>query len=126
MDQRINDATIDRFVEAHLTGKPDGLAAELHPEVTVWWPQSGERIKGKANVDAINRAMPDGHPKGRLLRRRVIGDLAILELELTYGTDCYYVVELVELRDGKVIHATEYFGAPFEAPAWRAGWVERE
>jgi hypothetical protein len=31
----------------------------------------------------------------------------------------------MEFRDGKVMHETQYFADPFEAPAWRARWVER-
>jgi hypothetical protein len=32
----------------------------------------------------------------------------------------------MEFRDGKVAHETQYFADPFDAPAWRAQWVERE
>jgi hypothetical protein len=31
----------------------------------------------------------------------------------------------MEFRDGKVMHETQYFADPFEAPAWRARWVEQ-
>jgi hypothetical protein len=34
------------------------------------------------------------------------------------------VVDLIELRDGLVHRETMYWAAPFEAPAWRAPWVE--
>jgi hypothetical protein len=27
-------------------------------------------------------------------------------------------------RNGKVVHETQYFADPFEAPAWRSQWVE--
>jgi hypothetical protein len=30
----------------------------------------------------------------------------------------------MEFRDGKVMHETQYFADPFEAPAWRARWVK--
>jgi hypothetical protein len=29
-------------------------------------------------------------------------------------------VSIMEFRDGKVAHETQYFADPFEAPAWRA------
>jgi hypothetical protein len=32
---------------------------------------------------------------------------------------------LVQVRDGKIYRETAYFAAPFEAPEWRAPWVER-
>lgn len=118
-------AVLERFWRAHEQGNPDALAAELHPEVIVTWPQSGERVHGRANLDAINRAMPGGHPKGKLLNLRVLGNTGILEMALSYGNDVYYVVEILEMKDGKVFRATEYFSQPFEAPAWRSMWVER-
>jgi len=31
-------------------------------------------------------------------------------------------VSIMEFRDGKVAHETQYFADPFEAPAWRAPW----
>jgi hypothetical protein len=31
----------------------------------------------------------------------------------------------MQLRDGKVYRETWYFASPFEAPVWRAAWVER-
>jgi hypothetical protein len=31
---------------------------------------------------------------------------------------------VVEFRDGKIARMTDYFAAPFEAPAWRAPYVE--
>jgi hypothetical protein len=31
----------------------------------------------------------------------------------------------MEFQDGKVAHETQYFAAPFKAPASRAQWVEQ-
>ena len=30
-----------------------------------------------------------------------------------------------EFRSGKVVHETQYFADPFEAPAWRSQWVQQ-
>jgi len=35
------------------------------------------------------------------------------------------VAQLLEVGDGKVHRETGYFGRAFDAPAWRAGLVER-
>lgn len=40
------------------------------------------------------------------------------------GSTWFYVV-LLEIHDRKVYRETEYFAAPFEAPAWRRPYVER-
>jgi len=37
----------------------------------------------------------------------------------------FTVVVTFELRDGKIWRDTRYYGEPFEAPQWRAPWVER-
>jgi hypothetical protein len=34
-------------------------------------------------------------------------------------------VSVIELHDGKVVKETDYFAQPFQAPQWRAQWVER-
>lgn len=124
MGNEVTRSLLERFWRGHQAGDPDALAAELHDEVVVTWPQSGERIRGKGNMDAINRALPGGHPTGELIRMRVLGDVGILEMKLDYGNETVYVVEILEAKDGKVYRATEYFAEPFEAPDWRAQWAE--
>jgi hypothetical protein len=37
----------------------------------------------------------------------------------------FSVVLIIELRDGKMWRDTRYYAEPFEAPEWRAQWVER-
>jgi len=39
--------------------------------------------------------------------------------------ETWHIVSLIEFRDGKISKITSYFGAPFEAPAWRAPYVEK-
>ena len=54
------------------------------------------------------------------------GDLYVVEGTIDYGdgTPVSYV-GIAEFKDGKVAKITEYFANPFEAPAWRADYVER-
>ena len=54
------------------------------------------------------------------------GDFWWSEWRVTYPDGgVYLVVELLELRDGLVYRETVYWASPFEAPDWRAPWVER-
>jgi hypothetical protein len=49
------------------------------------------------------------------------GDVWTVEGTNTYSNgEMYYFVQLLRLNDGTVRHASSYFAAPFEAPAWRA------
>jgi hypothetical protein len=34
------------------------------------------------------------------------------------------MVTIVELKGGKIAKAVAWYAAPFDAPAWRAQWVE--
>ena len=98
----------------------------LHEDFVQEWPQSGERIVGRDNAISINQNFPGGLPAMRFRRTLACGDLAVLEVELTYADGSRYLgVSIVEFRDGKVVRETDYFAQPFQAPQWRAQWVER-
>jgi len=51
-------------------------------------------------------------------------DHQVTEYVITYEGKRAYTVSIMEFRDGKVSHETQYFADPFDAPAWRAQWVE--
>ena len=88
------------------------------------WPQSGEVIRGKSNMIAINENYP-GLPKATIRRTRADERLVVIEVDLDYGGKLYHAVSILEVEDGTVVRETEYFAEPFEAPQWRAQWVER-
>jgi cytochrome c-type biogenesis protein CcmE len=46
-------------------------------------------------------------------------------IRITYQGRSAYTVSIMEFRDGKVVHETQYFADPFEAPAWRSKWVQQ-
>ena len=93
------------------------------------WPQSGERIKGKAAFKRINEnyASATGtSPKMNVRRIMGEGDLYVVEGTIDYGDGVpVSYVSVGEVRDGKIAKVTDYFANPFEAPAWRADFVER-
>ena len=88
------------------------------------YPQSGERIRGRQNIQASRAAQPNDK---RFAVQRVLGggDLWISELVLTYDEQPYYVVSIMEFDAGEVIRETQYFGDPFEPGPSRAQWVEK-
>jgi hypothetical protein len=54
------------------------------------------------------------------------GDLFVVEGTIDYGDGIpVSYVGIGELSDGKIKKMTEYFANPFEAPAWRAPFVEK-
>jgi hypothetical protein len=101
------------------------VAADFyHDDAIQEWPQTGERIVGRANNMAINETYP-GLPKATIRRLTGSGDVWISEVSLDYGGDRYDAINIFEIKDGKIARETDYFAAPFEAPEWRAQWVEK-
>jgi len=89
------------------------------------YPQSGERIVGRSNLQALRSHHP-GKPSGFDVKRIIgKGYLWITEYTITYQGRPSYTVSIMEFKDGKVVHETQYFADPFEAPSWRTRWVQR-
>jgi ketosteroid isomerase-like protein len=90
------------------------------------YPQSGERILGRNNLQALRTHHP-GKPSGFKVRRIVgKGNLWVTEYIITYQGKPAFAVSIMEFNDnGKVVHETQYFADPFEAPAWRKLWVQQ-
>jgi hypothetical protein len=87
------------------------------------YPQSGELIRGRRNIQASRFAQPN---KKRFTVRRILGtaDLWVTEFVLTYDGKPSYTVSIMEFKDGKVIRETQYFGDAFEPGASREQFVE--
>jgi hypothetical protein len=86
-------------------------------------PQSNERISGRDKMREFQETYPN--PPSIKLRRIVgEGDLFVVEGLSDYGTEVSHVSDIVEFKNGKIWRETRYYAAPFEAPEWRAQWVE--
>ena len=88
------------------------------------YPQSGERIRGRHNIQASRAAQPNAK---RFKVRRIVGtgDLWITEFVISYDSRPSYSVSVMEFLDGKVARETQYFGDPFQPGPSRAHLVER-
>jgi len=88
------------------------------------YPQSGERIRGRRNIQLSRTAQPN---RKRFTVRRIIGavDFWVTEYILSYDERPSYTISIMEFLDGKVARETQYFGDPFEPGASRAQWVEK-
>ena len=77
------------------------------------YPQSGERIRGRQNIQASRVAQPNAK---RFTLRRIVGggNVWISELVLTYDGHPSYAVSIMEVEDGKVVRETQYFGEAFD------------
>ncbi|SFP00863.1 hypothetical protein SAMN05428949_7155 [Chitinophaga sp. YR627] len=124
----IQDKQIRKTLHAHWLASAAGDIAAEHDiyddNVICDYPQSGERIKGRSNLQALRGHHP-GKPSGFVVRRIVgRGNLWITEYTITYQGHPAYTVSMMEFQNNKVVHETQYFAEPFEAPAWRSQWVQ--
>jgi hypothetical protein len=100
-----------------------------HEDYMMEMPQSGERIRGRENMlgfqKALARNLPNP-PSIRIDRVRVRDGLWVKEGVNDYGDGVISnSVVIYELKDGEIWRDTRYYSQPFEAPRWRAQWVER-
>lgn len=107
-----------------------GLSADAEYELraadfVMEMPQSGERIRGRDAMRAMQQAFPT--PPRSVTIRRVIGAQRFwaLEGELDYGQGPWSAVILLEFDDDtSIARETRYYAEKSEPPAWRADWVE--
>jgi ketosteroid isomerase-like protein len=94
-----------------------------HEDAVLEYPQSGERIRGRGNIEITRAKQPS---EKRFIVRRIIGggDLWITEYILSYDGRPSFTVSIMEFNGTKVARETQYFADPFDAAAWRAQWVE--
>jgi ketosteroid isomerase-like protein len=124
MGEKENRALAERLIGSW--GDPDSPEFDelVADDCVQEWPQSGERIRGKANMRAINKNYP-GLPTMNVNRFSTGGNLVVAEVELDYDGKKYNGVTIFEIEGGKVVKETDYFAEPFPAPEWRAQWVEK-
>jgi hypothetical protein len=123
----MEDSQIRAALDAHWAAS-DANDFELEHQIyredaVLEYPQSGERIRGRRNIQASRFAQPN---MKRFTVRRILGatDLWVTEFILTYDGKPSYTVSIMEFKDGKVARETQYFGDPFEPGPSRAQWVE--
>lgn len=140
-----------RIADAWIQGVQDGdvaaLAALMHPDIVVTYPQSGEVIRGRENYVAMLSNFPGGLPPTEVdlliggeesvqvfsplpfsiptVTVTGSGDRFIAEGLVEYpDAGLFHFASIVKVHDGKIAEETDYFAAPFEAPEWRRPYVE--
>lgn len=95
-----------------------------HQDAVLEYPQSGERIRGRRNIQITRSIQPN---RKRFTVHRIIGggDLWVTEFILFYDGKPSYTVSIMEFKGDRVARETQYFADPFEASPARAQYVER-
>jgi ketosteroid isomerase-like protein len=122
-----NKQVVEEFWSAMQTNDFKAAGEFLHEDYVLEWPQSGERIHGRANFVAINEHYP-AHGRWEFTVHRIIaeGDQVVSDVGVTDGTLTGRAITFSRVRDGKIIQQVEFWPDPFEPPVWRAEWVEKK
>jgi ketosteroid isomerase-like protein len=117
-------AALDRHWTASDANDFDSEHAIYREDAVLDYPQSGERIRGRRNIQASRAAQPN---QKRFTVRRIVGtgDLWVTEYVLTYDGRPSHTVSIMEFVNGQVVRETQYFAEPFEPGPSRAAYVQR-
>ena len=99
--------------------------ALLHDDYVLDWPQSGERVRGRANFVAVNAHYPAAGRWQVTLERLVAeGDQAISQVSVSDGVTRARAITFSTVQAGRIVRQVEYWPDPFPAAGWRAQWTE--
>jgi hypothetical protein len=124
--EEMDEEEVRRFLTALFSNLSAEEEYELrHEDFVMEMPQSGESIRGREKMREFQEAYPT--PPAIQLRRVLVRDgLWVVEGVNDYGGgQVFDVVLIIELKDGTMWQDRRYYAEPFEAPEWRAQWVER-
>jgi hypothetical protein len=146
-----NRRVIDAWVKALEADDVEQQRMLLHDDFLGRYPQSGEVIRGPDNRISIAANYPGREGGGLPVRIDAISGtddqfvttpsaLGWSVVHLSGSDDeftitgvvpypdgsVWHAIALLVVRDGRIWRETSYYAEPFEAPQWRAGWVERE
>ena len=137
-------AVFERYLLATNARDMQTLREVVHPDFEDVYPQSGERTRGLANLEAIIEHYPGGGYVGTGAER-IVGtedrwvmtpSFTVVRIEGSGDTFTgvskgrypdetdWFIVTIGEIRDGKVWRAQTFFAQTFEPPTWRSDWVD--
>lgn len=135
-----------RYSQAEIDQDLTVMAELGHPDIVIRYPQSGETIHGLENYIHMLENYPGGladmtvtathgardtvrvgnSPFGMpVITVSGAGNTFFAEGIVEYpDAGKYNFACILELQDGLIVKETAYFAAPFEAPSWRAPYVD--
>jgi hypothetical protein len=124
----MDDRTVRMVLERHWAASDAGnfeVEHEIYGEdALLYYPQSGERIRGRRNIQESRFVQPN---RKRFTVQRILGsgDLWVSEFVLAYDGIPTFSVSIMEFCEGLVVKETQYFADQFDPAPSRAHLVER-
>lgn len=142
MTSRDPRAVFEAYLRAVNGRDVEALERLVHADFEDFYPQSGERIRGGANLRSVIEHYPGGYqgtgvtqvvgtedrwvvtPVFSLVRIEGAGDTftGVSRGRYPDGSE-WYIVNIGQVRDGLVWRVQTFFAPRFEPPAWRSAWV---
>lgn len=120
-----NREILEAFWATMSTNDFYAVANLLHDDYTLEWPQSGERIQGRDNFAAMNTSYPaEGKWTFQINHIVAEGDMVATDVSVSDGKLHDRCITFSTIRDGRIHKQVEFWPEAFEAPAWRASWIE--
>ncbi len=100
-------------------------AQMLSDDYTLEWPQSKERIRGRANFVAVNEEYP-ASGRWSFTIHRIVGSAieAVSEVSVTDGSILARAITFTSVQAGQITRQVEFWPDNYPAPANRAHLVE--
>ncbi|HEY8171103.1 MAG TPA: nuclear transport factor 2 family protein [Candidatus Limnocylindria bacterium] len=146
-----NRQVVEQYARALAENDLDAQVDLLHDDYVARFPQSGEVVRGRDNYRAIIEHYPTTDGRGLASTiSRIVGtddafvstlslptwsvvhlsgsgdDFTITGLITYPNGETWHVAAVMTLLEGRIWRSVEYYGAPFDAPEWRAPFVELE
>lgn len=115
---------IRRMLDAYNERRFSDFGASYTDDAVISYPQSGEEIVGRDNVQGMVEAFPTP-PRFKVNRLSSGGDIVVAEADVDYGEGSPWKGVFIYSMDGEQVgYESAYFSGPFEAPDWRAPYRE--
>jgi len=115
-----------KYWELMMTNDFRSVGSLLSDDFVLDWPQSNERIRGRANLAAMNEEYP-AHGRWQFTVHRIIGnDLEVVsEVSVTDGVQHARVISFFTVVEGRIARMVEYWPDQFAALENRKHLVEK-
>ena len=123
----MDDQTVRAMLERHRAASDAGdfdVEHDIYREdALLYYPQSGEKIRGRRNIRESRLLQPNTK---RFTVQRIVGsgDLWVSEFVLAYDGAPVFSVSILEFHEGLVAQETQYFADRFDPAPSRADLVE--
>lgn len=117
---------VKRFWSLMSSNEFKSVGEVLSDDFVLEYPQSKERIRGRANFAAMNQEYP-AHGRWKFTINRIIGDEsdAVSDVSVTDGVQHARVISFFTTSNGQIKKMVEFWPDPFPAPENRKHLVER-